>query len=157
MVADIGHRYISEGAKGSALEHKKIGRLVANGDHPQAPSRYPRSLSPSPPPPSDLWSILYIRYFLLSIAPICLIYVSFRGHPRQQSLCACLGLAGVHPESTSSTLARNLSSPLSLSPHGRPLDITEDLLLMQTRRYIKTIYFGNAVPQWVRNRALAIK
>lgn len=29
MVADIGHRYISEGAKGSALEHKKIARLIA--------------------------------------------------------------------------------------------------------------------------------
>jgi len=109
MVADIGHRYISEGAKGSALEHKKIGRLTANGDHPSRPVAlpcHPRSTSPS----SDLWSILYIRYFLLSIAPICLIYVSFRGHPQQWSSRVRLGLANGHPESTSSTLAQN--SPL---------------------------------------------
>lgn len=47
MVADIGHRYISERAKGSALEHKKIGRLIANGS-PAPPRRHHRS--PSPPP-----------------------------------------------------------------------------------------------------------
>jgi len=58
---------------------------------------HPRSTSP----PSDLWSILYIRYFLLSIAPICLIYVSFRGHPQQRSPYVRLGLASSHPESTS--------------------------------------------------------
>ncbi|EFN88382.1 hypothetical protein EAI_15567 [Harpegnathos saltator] len=39
------------------------------------------------------------------------------------------------------------SQPASQPPYGRPLDITEDLLLMQTRRYIKTIYFGDAAPQ----------
>lgn len=52
MVADIGHRYISEGAKGSALEHKKIGRLIANGDQsprPVAPP-LPPSHTTSPPP-----------------------------------------------------------------------------------------------------------
>lgn len=54
MVADIGYRYISEGAKGSALEHKKIGRLIANGDQssspraPVAPPRHPRSTLPPP-------------------------------------------------------------------------------------------------------------
>jgi len=99
MVADIGHRYISEGAKGSALEHKKIGRLTANGDHPCARrATVPPSLNLAP---SDLWSILYIRYFLLSIAPICLIYVSFRSHPQQRSPYVRLGLASSHPESTS--------------------------------------------------------
>lgn len=53
MVADIGHRYISEGAKGSALEHKKIGRLIANGGlRRRRRRRHPRPLghrSPSRP------------------------------------------------------------------------------------------------------------
>lgn len=138
MVADIGHRYISEGAKGSALEHKKIGRLIANGDQSPCP------VAPPPPPslnlaPSDLWSILYIRYFLLSIAPICLIYVSFRGggHPAP---------ALAWPASTPKVLGPLSREIHPLPTHGRPLDITKDLLVMQTRCYIKTIYFGNAVP-----------
>lgn len=106
MVADIGHRYISEGAKGSALEHKKIGRALQQTVTTPASRRTiaPPSLNLASP---DLWSILYIRYFLLSIAPICLIYVSFRGHPQQWSPRLRLGLASGHPESTSSTLAQN--------------------------------------------------
>lgn len=139
MVADIGYRYISEGAKGSALEHKKIGRLIANGDQSSAPAARRATAPPSLNlAPSDLWSILYIRYFLLSIAPICLIYVSFRagGHPAP---------ALAWPASTPKVL-RPLSREIHLLPiHARPLDITKDLLVMQTRRYIKTIYFANAI------------
>lgn len=41
MVADIGHRYISEGAKGSALEHKKIASPYSK--------RQPPLLSTTPP------------------------------------------------------------------------------------------------------------
>jgi len=51
MVADIGHRYISEGAKGSALEHKKIGRALqqtVTTPRPVVLSRHPRSTSPPP-------------------------------------------------------------------------------------------------------------
>lgn len=49
MVADIGHRYISEGAKGSALEHKKIASPYSK--------RQPPLLSTTPPHPRDLPSL----------------------------------------------------------------------------------------------------
>lgn len=155
MVADIGHRYISEGAKGSALEHKKIASPYSKRQpplrfyhlHPLKPSpllRYWRSQ-----PPSDLWSILYIRYFLLSIAPICLIYVSFRDHPRLTLRCFSFGLAGVYsPPPTLGQVPRPLSCeihPLRIRTVDRPLDISKDLLAMQTRRYIKTIYFRRGI------------
>lgn len=73
--------------KGARWNIKRSARLIANGNHPLAtiPLRHRRSQ-----PPSDLWSILYIRYFLLSIAPICLIYVSFRDHPRSPSAVSAL-------------------------------------------------------------------
>lgn len=50
MVADIGHRYISEGAKGSALEHKKIGRALQQTVTTPAPRRatVPPSLNLAP-------------------------------------------------------------------------------------------------------------
>lgn len=80
MVADIDHRYIFlREQKGARWNIKRSARLIANPLTP-IPLRHRRSQ-----PPSDLWSILYIRYFLLSIAPICLIYVSFRDHPRSPS------------------------------------------------------------------------
>lgn len=159
MVADIGHRYISEGAKGSALEHKKIGRLIANGDHPQAPSRYRATLARSHPRPIYgafcTFDIFYCR------SPLFVLFMFLLGATLGSSHSA---LALAWPASTPKVLRPlsreiypSLPLPLPSSPHGRPLDITEDLLLMQTRRYIKTIYFGNAVPEWVRNRALAIK
>lgn len=65
-------------------------------------------------------------------------------------------LSSGHPTSALAWPAAILKVPRAkFTPsflHGRPVDITKDLLVMQTRCYIKTIYFGNAVPQWVRGR-----
>lgn len=116
MVADIGHRYISEGAKGSALEHKKIARLIEKTvtTPPPSPSTaattdLPLTLLRRSQPPSDLWSILYIRYFLLSIAPICLIYVSFRDHPRSPHAVSALAWPASTPFRPSGRRHRPLS------------------------------------------------
>lgn len=142
MVADIGHRYISEGAKGSALEHKKIGRLIANGDQPPcpvAPPRHPRSTSPPPIYGAFCtFDIFYCRSPLFVLFMFLLGATLDGGHPAP---------ALAWPASTPK-VPRPLSREIHPLPtHGRPLDITEDLLVMQTRRYIKTIYFGNAVLQ----------
>lgn len=149
MVADIGHRYISEGAKGSALEHKKIGRLTANGDHPRAPSHHPRHPRSTSPPPIYgafcTFDIFYCRSPLFVLFMFLLGASLSSGHP---------AFALAWPAAILKVL-RPLSRKIHLSPsslHDRPVDITGDLLVMQTRRYIKTIYFGNAVPQWVRGR-----
>lgn len=149
MVADIGHRYISEGAKGSALEHKKIGRLTANGDHPYVPSHYSRHPRSTSPPPIYgafcTFDIFYCR------SPLFVLFMFLLG----------VSLSSGHPASALAWPAAILKVPRPLSckihppppsPLRRPVDITEDLLVMQTRCYIKTIYFGNTVPQWVRCR-----
>lgn len=136
MVADIGHRYISEGAKGSALEHKKIGRLIANGVHPRAPSRTTH-VSVSPPPIYGAFCTFDIFYCRspLFVLFMFLLGASLGRHPAP---------ALAWPTSTPKVL-RPLSREILLLPYDRPLDITKDLLLMQTCRYIKTIYFGNTV------------
>jgi len=147
MVADIGHRYISEGAKGSALEHKKIGRLTANGDHPPRPVALPyHPRSTSPPPIYGAFctfDIFYCRSPLFVLFMFLLGATLSSGHPASALAWPTAILKVPRP------LSRKIH-PSSL--HGRSVDITKDLLVMQTRCYIKTIYFGNAVPQWVRGR-----
>lgn len=58
------------------------------------------------------------------------------------------------PASTTGVDFVHSRAKLSSSLIGRPLDITEDLLVMQTCRYIKTIYFGNTVAA-IAGRAVA--
>lgn len=153
MVADIGHRYISEGAKGNALEHKKIASPYSKR---QPPLRFyhlhplkPPSLPPSfyatgvhnHPPIYGAFCTFDIFYCR---SPLFVLFMFLLG-TTLGSPFAVSALAW--PASTPGQVPRPLSCeihPLRIRTVDRPLDISKDLLAMQTRRYIKTIYFAEA-------------
>lgn len=62
MVADIGRRYICEGAKGSALEHKKIGSPYSK--------RQPPTRHHPPPPPAFTTTLRFMEHSVHSIFSI---------------------------------------------------------------------------------------
>lgn len=64
------------------------------------------------------------------------------GHP--PPFLPCLGRRPPLAKHRASTLVRNSPPTDTEGLTDRPLDIPKDLLAMQTRRYIKTIYFGEA-------------
>lgn len=156
MVADIGHRYISEGAKGSALEHKKIASPYSKRQPPlrsttSTHSNLPPPLPPPPPPPllAFTTTLRFMEHSVHSIffycrSPLFVLFMFLLG-TTLGSPFAVSALAW--PASTPGQVPRPLSCeihPLRIRTVDRPLDISKDLLAMQTRRYIKTIYFAEA-------------
>lgn len=127
MVADIGHRYISQGAKGSALEHKKIGRLIANGDRrplPTDPRATPHHRSPLPIYGAFCtFDIFYCR------SPLFVLFMFLLGATRPPAVTPRQPWLGRRPlrKYLVHSRAKFTPHPLVLSPtsfHGRPLDIT---------------------------------
>lgn len=98
-----------------ALEHKKIVRLIAKVDSFISPS-FTLSFPENREPPSDLWSIWYIRYFSIvhRVTPICLIYVSFIMLPCPASISIFCSLSNSLSHANLVMPQTSLSSPFIL-------------------------------------------
>lgn len=148
MVADIGHRYISEGAKGSALEHKKIGSPYSK-----------RQATHSPPSPSATgvhnhppiygafctFDIFYCR------SPLFVLFMfllgTTLGHPPTQGTSPFLPWLGRRPPLLPAKYrvhSRAKFTPYGYGRSGPATGYSQGFARDAKRRYIKTIYFREA-------------